>query len=242
LEEVETRRELRERVLKATERRALEEGVGVFIRGSTTVYNAQVADDLVQKVVRGRLERRQILEEGWTVQGGEPCYRVKLRAHVLPLPMEHHAAFQPKVWLSRTVLQEGDEVVLYYTVSRNAYVALFSIAADGSVTVLIPSVLRHNNFVTPGVHYVFPSEEERRQGTRLAARLLPGWSEAQEKVKLIATESDEPWLRLGFQEGVQQVYDGKGTGLISDLLKRLALLESGTWDEVTAVYTVAPRR
>lgn len=239
LGEVETRRELRERVLKETERRAMEEGVGAFIRASTTVYNAQVADDLVQKVVRGKIERREVLTEGWIDRPGEPCYQVKLKAYVVPLPGERLASFQVKVWLSRSQLQEGDEVTIYYTLSRDAYVALLSVAADGSVTVLIPSVLRRNNFARAGVTDAFPLGEERVKGIRLEARLLPGWSEAQARVKLIATESEEPWLTLGFQEGVQRVYHGKDTGLISDLIKKLSLLEPGTWEEATAMYTLA---
>ena len=40
---------------------------------------------------------------------------------------------------------------------------------------------------------------------------------AEERIKIIATKKEEPLLHGGFKEGFK-VYDGKSTGLVSDLL------------------------
>ncbi|NJD37299.1 MAG: hypothetical protein FIA89_03095 [Geobacter sp.] len=64
---------------------------------------------------------------------------------------------------------------------------------------------------------------------------------AEEKIKIIATKKEEPLLHGGFREGFK-VYDGKSTGLVSDLLKRLAQLDTADWGETTLVYRIVPKR
>ena len=45
-------------------------------------------------------------------------------------------------------------------------------------------------------------------------------------------------VKAKFREGVFQVYEGKDTGLMTDLLRELALLEDADWAEATVAYEV----
>lgn len=91
-----------------------------------------------------------------------------------------------------------------------------------------------------GRMYHFPPADS---SIRLTAQLLPESkrSGAEERIKIIATSKEEPLLHGGFKEGFK-VYDGKSTGLVSDLLKRLAQLDQSDWGETTLLYRIAPKR
>ncbi|MDI6865973.1 DUF4384 domain-containing protein, partial [Thermodesulfovibrio yellowstonii] len=115
------------------------------------------------------------------------------------------------------------------------YVYIFSIAADGSVTLLLPNSIMKDNFIRGQEIYSFPSES-----IKLRAMLLPDFNGnvAEESIKIIATKKKENLISLGFQEGMFQVYDAKSTGMISDLIRRLNQLEPDEWTEATVVYRI----
>ncbi len=112
---------------------------------------------------------------------------------------------------------------------------IFSVAADGSVTLLLPNSMNQDNYIQSGKAYEFPPQNSH---IKLTARFLPDYKEkaAEEKIKIIATKEKEDIIPLGFQEGFFKVYDAKATGMISDLVKRLNQIEPTDWTEATAVY------
>jgi len=121
------------------------------------------------------------------------------------------------------------------TVSEDSYAYIFSIAADGSVTLLLPNSNTPDNFIKAGRAYQFPPIDSR---IHLKAMFLPNYKEAsaEEKIKIIATRHKEELLSIGFKEGIFQVYDAKSTGMINDLVRRLNQIELTDWTEATAVY------
>ncbi|MEI6610474.1 MAG: DUF4384 domain-containing protein, partial [Deltaproteobacteria bacterium] len=128
-----------------------------------------------------------------------------------------------------------DDVKIFYSVSKDAYVYIFSVAADGSVTLLLPNANMPDNFTRAGKSHQFPQANSPIQ---LKAMFLPNSKEAsaEERIKLVATRNKEDLLPLGFKEGIFQVYDEKSTGMISDLVRRLNQIELTDWAEATAVY------
>jgi len=160
---------------------------------------------------------------------------VKIKALIRPVLPEKGEGLQIKPTLSRADLREGEEVKIFYQVNRNCHVYIFSIAADGSVTLLFPNSLQRQHFVTAGKVHEFP---EPGSPIRLRAMFLPNFahSVAEERIKIIATKEKEDLIPLGFREGMFQVYDAKSTGMISDLVKRLNQIDPGNWAEATLVY------
>ncbi len=65
---------------------------------------------------------------------------------------------------------------------------------------------------------------------------------AEERVKLIATRKKEDLIPLGFREGTRQVYDARSTGMISDLVKRLGRLDPADWSETSVSYRIVRER
>lgn len=232
--EFDTFKETKSRARRDAQNKAVEQAVGTFIKSHTLVSNAQVAEDLIYAAVRGKITKEKILSSDWDASQRN-LYKVKIRALVEPVYPEKGGGLSVKLHLSQTVLKEGMEVKIFYSVSEDAYVYIFSVAADGSVTLLLPNANESDNFTRAGKAHQFPPVGNRIQ---LKAMFLPDFKNdtAEERIKIVATRKKEPLLSLGFQEGIFQVYDEKSTGMIGDLVRRLNQMELSDWTEAAAVY------
>ena len=231
-----TLKETKDRARRDAQLRALETAVGSFIKAHTLVSNNQIADDLIYASVRGRIKQTEVLSEGWD-EKDRSTYRVKLKALVEPVYPEKGEGMSARLSLSRDQLREGEDVKVLYQAGADGYVYLFSVAADGSVTLLFPNTLYKDNSVLGGKGYEFPPAGSP---IRLSAAFLPGFkgAVAEEKVKLIATRKKEDLIPLGFQEGMFTTYDATSTGMINDLVRRLNQLDPADWAEASAVYRI----
>jgi hypothetical protein len=232
--EVDTLKEVKDRARRSAQSKAVEMAVGTFIKSHTLVSNSQVAEDLIYAAVRGKITKEEIISADWDAKERN-LYRVRIKALVAPVYPEKGGGLSAKLHLSKTDLKEGDDVKIFYSVSEDAYVYIFSIAADGSVTLLLPNANMPDNFTKAGKAHQFPQPNSPIQ---LKAMFLPNSNEAsaEEKIKIVATRKKEELLPLGFKEGIFQVYDEKSTGMISDLVRRLSHIELTDWIEATAVY------
>lgn len=236
--DLEAPREVLERAKASAQRAALEQAVGTFVRSHTIVSNGELAEDLIHARVRGKIETLEVLSQEQD-KDNRHQYRVKIRATIAPVYGSTSEGIAIRAALSRTELREGDDVRLQYKVSSDSYIYLFVISADNSVTQLLPNAEMPANQAKANQMYYFPPNDS---SIRLSAQLLPAFKRigADEKIKIIATKKEEPLLHGGFREGFK-VYDGKSTGLVSDLLKRLAQLDTADWGETTLIYRIAPK-
>ena len=236
MSEVETPKEVMERAKKDAQNKAIEKARGVFIRSHTLVSNSQLTEDLIYAAVRGKIERVNVTKKGWD-EKDRNLYRVRLKALVSPVYPERGKGIALKVSLSKADLKEGANVKIFYQANIDCYVYIFSVAADGSVTLLLPNSMNQENFITAEKAYKFPPANS---SIRLKALFLPDYkgNTAEEKIKVTATRKKEDIVPLGFQEGMFKVYDARSTGMISDLVKRLNQLEPDDWAEATAVYRI----
>jgi hypothetical protein len=234
--EIETQKEVKERAKRDAQSRAAEMAVGTFIKSHTLVSNSQLVEDLIYAAVRGKIAKEEIISSDWDTKERN-LYKVKIRALVEPVYPEKGEGLSAKLSLSKTDLKEGENVQIFYQVSKDSYVYVFSIAADGSVTLLLPNANVPDHFTKAEKAYQFPPKDSP---INLKAMFLPGYKEAsaEERIKIIATRKKEELLSLGFKEGIFQVYDAKSTGMLSDLVRRLNQIEPTDWAEATAVYTL----
>jgi len=236
MSEMDTQKEVKDRARRDAQSRAVEMAVGAFIKSHTLVSNFQVADDLIYAAVRGKIEKMEVLSEGWD-EKDRNLYHIKIKAQVSPIYPEKGQGLSLKVALSKNIVKEGEEVKIFYQSNSECYVYIFSIAVDGSVTLLLPNSTDKDNRLLLDKAYEFPSAGSP---VRLQAMFLPDFKgdRVEERIKVIATKKDEPIVPLGFREGLFKVYDAKSTGMISDLVRKLNQLEPTEWTEATAVYTI----
>jgi len=238
-----TVQEARSRSRNEARRKAVEKAVGIFVKSKTVVYNYVLAEDLVQSIVRGIITDEQILEEGVREVGQQSneratLYATKLKARVRAVQAERKAEFSLKVALNQTVFREGEEVEVHISSGHDVYLHLFSVGQDDSVTVLFPNRFTQDTLIRAEQQFVFPDDNQRAMGIRLRVFPPAGANRATERIKVIATRKKRDLIKAKFREGVFQVYEAKDTGLMTDLLRELALLEDADWAEATVPYEV----
>lgn len=182
------------------------------------------------------IETMEVLSEGWD-EKDRNLYRLKIKALVNPVYPEKGQGLSLKVALSKNVLKEDEETKVFYQANNNCYVYIFSIAADGSVTLLLPNATNKDNRILMDKAYEFPPVNSP---VKLSAMFLPGFDgkSAEERIKVIATRKEEAIVPLGFQEGMFKVYDSKSTGMVNDLVRKLNQLEPLDWTEATVTYKI----
>lgn len=238
-----TVQEGRSRSRNEARRKAIEKAVGIFVKGKTVVYNNVLAEDLVQSIVHGIVTDEQILEEGIREVGQQSneratLYATKLKARVRPVQAERKAEFSLKVVLNQTVFREGEEMEIRISAGQDVYLHLFNIGQDDAVTVLIPNRFVQDTLIRAEQPFVFPDDSLRAMGIRLQVFPPAGAKRATERIKVIATRKKRDLIKAKFREGIFQIYEGKDTGLMTDLLRELALLEDADWAEATVPYEV----
>jgi len=240
LGELDTPQDVKERAKRMALNKAVEEARGIFIHSHELVSNGQLAEDLIYAAVRGRATTVRVLREGWDLS--EPRkWTVHLQALVEPTYPESGQGLLVRASLSKDVLREGEEAKLFYQAEEGCYVYIFSVADDGSVTLLLPNAFFRDNHLKAKTAYEFPPHGSalRMEAHALASH---GKQYADERLKLIATRQKEDLIPLGFREGTMQVYDSRSTGMINDLVKKLGLLDPADWSETSVLYRITRER
>src|SRR3989337_4327945 len=131
--EMDTPKEVMARAKRDAQNKAVEKAVGAFIQAHTLVSNNQVAEDLVYASVRGKIEKTEIIREGWD-EKDRNLYRVALKVLVEPGYPEKGQGISLKMSLSKSVLKEGEEAKDFYHANSDSEIYIFSTAPAGPVT------------------------------------------------------------------------------------------------------------
>ena len=237
--------EVRGRARDEARRNAIEQAVGVFLRGLSLMKNSQITDELVTAIARGVIEDEQWMDERIEElkeekRPGLPMavYHTQVKAAVRPVRVERRGDFDVRASLNKDVFQEGEEALIKIRATQPAHLYMFSVTQDGSVTVLMPNHYVRRNLVSPDQDIIFPNETLRSLGIKLRVMLGPGVKKATEYIKVIATRKPIEFFTEVGQDGVFHTFSGAEQGMIQDVVKRLALLDDQDWTETTLPYEV----
>ncbi|MEK6651415.1 MAG: DUF4384 domain-containing protein [Nitrospirota bacterium] len=220
---------------------AIEEAVGSFIKGSTIVYNYQLAEDIVSSLRRGIIVAEEVLNEGFVTPEGKGqslVYNVTLRLKVKPVPIEGRKGFTVSLTLNRQVFRVGENVEIRVKPTEDSYIYIFNIFQHDMVTLLIPNRHLTNNYVKANTELVFPGAGLNKHGIGLAAFLPAGATRATERVKVIATKKRIEFFDKEIKEAIFKEFDGRSDTLIVNIYQALALQEPAEWTEAVAVYEI----
>ncbi len=237
--------EVRGRARDEARRNAIEQAVGVFVRGKSVVHNSQIVDELILSVARGVIEEEQWVEEGIREvrdekHPGSPgaAYHVKLKAQVRPVRVERRADFTVHGSLDKQIYRNGEEASIKIRSSQPAYVHLFSVTQDGNVTLLLPNRFHAGSLLAADQDLIFPSDGLRAVGVKLRVVMPAGAKKATEYIKVIATRKPIRLVKEETGEGVFHTFSGTEGGMIQDVIRRLAQLDDEDWTEATLPYEV----
>ena len=245
--ENETLSDARRFAMNDARRDAIAKANGREITAKTIVENSQLAIDLVAAYEEGMIVNEETLEVRPEVlgMGGKFFinWKVSLRAQVTPpRTIRHDPDFQAMLDLGKFAFTEGESMAITVKPTRDAYIQIFNVGADGAVTALVPNRYHRDKLVRAGTTFRFPSMDEERQGIRLTAALPENATQSDEKITVIATRRDVDLVGTDFQEAVFKVYDGKTTGLITSLNQKLSTLADTEWVQDTTAYKIFKRK
>jgi hypothetical protein len=224
--------------LNNARRAALEKATGVEVRGTSTVYNYQLINDLVHTATRGIIVKESVMKSSCTAQSEQVSCSARIEAWVKPLHTERRGNFAvKKAWVHRPdkpaaaespVFQNNDEIVVRASANHDAYFSIFSVDQFGGLSKLYPNEYIKQEKQPAGKEIVFPDESCRQGGLKLRVRTPKGRKKAVESVLVIATKEKAPLLE-----------DRKDQDLtITDLMKELSEMEPSQWVEQTVGYEV----
>ena len=223
--------------LNNARRSAIEEASGVFVHGSTIVYNYQLISDLVRASTRGLIVKEEILIDDIKKEGKQIVYGTKIRVHVKPLEYQRDGSLKIlKAEVNRygstskgSVFQNGDEIQIKVKANKEGYINVFGISQDGMVTKLYPNEYFKAEVISPEMEFIFPDERQRGLGLKLKVRTPKNLSRTVETILIVATKE-----RMDF------LSDKKADEVtITDLMKELSEIDSSSWTEEAIGYEIS---
>jgi hypothetical protein len=202
-------------------------------------------EPLLKMTQEGHILKEQVLSSRINdVTGCGNCeFEVKVKDCILPLADQSDRDFRVSLALNRSTFVDGDEGILYVSASREAYVHLYSIDMNQNAVLLFPNSYAKENLVHAEQQFIFPSEDLRRKGLRLRARLPEKASTGAEMIRVIATKTPLPLsISDPSQEGlihtdVSEAGAGQDKGSLFNLYAKLHRAKV-SWVEDGQAFTI----
>ncbi len=206
----------------------------IKVAGATLVSDSVIASDFIQALSAGYVVEESVV--GWTHEITQKkkedaplmAYTVKLKSCVASSGAED-AFFKVKASLDRPVYQSGDEAQIRVACSKDCFLSIFNLRADGQVRVLLPNDYEDSNGLKAGAEDSFP-----KKGIALEMRVLDGHKKNIEAFIVVATK--ERW------KGASLLNRGKGNDLsMKDFYNALLALPADARAEEILIYEVRKR-
>ncbi len=236
----ESQQDVQNRALQTALARAVEKANGTKVRSLTAVNNNALLLDLVQAYSTGMVEDYKVLTSSWIHEGEALKYSIVVDAQVTPpREIKEDPTFTVLVKVDQdSIFRDGDRLHLTVRSSADAYIHVFDVFADGTVTVLIPNSQHPSRFIKANTDLQFPTAAEEEQGIRLVAGLLPNQRDAQESIVVIATKKDVDLVGREFMEAKLKQIDPRNTGTIKTLARKLFELGDANWVQNVTTYRI----
>lgn len=153
---------------------------------------------LTEKLLRatqlGRSVKENVLHVGPVDDPGCVACRVEAQIQTCLVPEKERTDkdFQVHVQLNRSSYQNGDEVIIAATSTRDAYLYIYNVDLDFRAALIAPNKYVPSVRVKAGETWVYPSDDLRAKGLQATARLLPGSSVSAETIRIVASKAALP--------------------------------------------------
>ena len=186
--------EARQLAIRRAKARAVEEACGVAIQSETFVREGVLSADFLRASAYGLVVGKpQIIEqktENFQKTPASPLilqYVVKLEAKVRCEKGEPDPTYTLRVSLNQKTFRSGERLALRVRASKNSYLTVLSLGADGKVYLLRPNFVERKSLVPGGREVTIPSARERNAGLSFEVFTLPGHKKDGESLLLVAT-------------------------------------------------------
>jgi hypothetical protein len=153
---------------------------------------------LTEKLLRvtqlGRAIKEDVLRVGPVDDPGCVACRIEaqIRTCLVPEKERRDKDFQVHVRLNRSSYQDGDEVIITVTSTRDSYLYIYNVDMDFRAALIAPNKYVPSVRVKAGEAWIYPSDDLRTKGLRATAQLLPGSSVSAETIRVVASKAALP--------------------------------------------------
>ena len=191
-----TPEQAKEKAIQKACQMAIEQFAGIEVTGRTSLIQAESNNEitmdhfskLTNQVSNGIVLEKEILKEvNFTVNEGI-LKSVTLKVKVGKQQGETDPYFSIDANLNKTYFQEGEELLLSITPSKDCYFTILNIMSDENVSTIFPNKYRTDNFVKANQCFLLPNEQDKEKGISFKLSLLPGKNEDTEIIKILATK------------------------------------------------------
>ena len=196
-----TPEQAREKAIQRACQLAIEQFAGIEITGRTTLVEAESNDKITMEhfsklsnqVSHGIILEKEIIEKRVEMELHPENVTtitqvVKLKVKVGKQPSEADPYFSIDANLNKSYYQDGEELFLQVTPSKDCYLTILNIMSDENVTTIFPNQYRKDNFVKANELFELPNESDNKLGIMFKVHLLPDKLEDTEIIKIIATK------------------------------------------------------
>lgn len=165
-----------------------------FQQQSSLKGEVSLTERLLRVTQPGRILKEQVIWSGpQDVAGCVGCrFGAHIRACILPDAERSDKEFRVALSLKRTMFVDGDEASIEVTATRDAYLYIYSVDMDWNAVLIFPNDYVQDNQVKSAQTFVYPSEEIKRRGIRVVARLPAGAAVSAEMIRVIASKIPLP--------------------------------------------------
>ena len=167
---------------------------------------------LTEKLLRvtqlGRAIKENVLRVGPVDDPGCVACRIEAQIETCLVPEKERGDkdFQVSVRLNRSSYQDGDEVIITVTSTRDSYLYIYNVDMDFRAALIAPNKYVPSVRVKAGEAWVYPSDDLRTKGLRATAHLLPSSSVSAETIRVVASKAALPnsLVSLTYQQEITQ--------------------------------------
>ncbi len=200
--------------LKRARLKAIEGISPVDVNAATIIKNNAFEIEFINTLTQGYILKEEIV--GWeadTVKDakGLPIniYTVRLKSCVVDTA-PGDPFFKVTATLNKTTFTDGEEAEIRIKCTKDCYLSIVNITADGRIRLLLPNRYQSSPFIKAGTGYVFPSD-----GLALEIHTLEGYRENTEFFYIIATKEEFKTLSVLEKDGI--VSSGDFFGALASL-------------------------
>ena len=216
-----------------------------FQQESSLKGQVGLTESLLRVTQLGRILKEVLIVHG-PLDAGDclACrYAAHIRACVVPLTDHSDKGFKVDVTLNRTRFVDGDEGLIQVTTTRDAYLYIYSVDVDWNAAMLFPNDFAPDNRMKAGQAFMFPSEDLKRRGVKVKARLPAGATVSAEMIRVIASKDPLPpsvfdlAVQDQAQKGTRSTSEALGTGTFLNLMHKLQTTQV-EWVEDAQAFTI----
>jgi hypothetical protein len=183
-------------------RKAMNAMLGVRIHHSFMDFQSEnslrgefvLTEKLLRVTQLGRAIKENVIRVGPVDDPG--CLACRIEAQIqtclVPEKERRDRDFQVNVRINRSSYQNGDEVLITITSTRDSYLYIYNVDMDFHAALIAPNKYAPSVTVKAGETWVYPSDDLRAKGVRATAHLPPGSSVSAETIRVIASKAALP--------------------------------------------------